>query len=85
MLKADLVTSLIHDGERWVASNDTLTASGRTLPELDDDMRRVLRKCEQFKKGSSVMVFMGFDYSTIPTWIRQYASHYFNRYVTIDL
>ncbi len=28
---------------------------------------------------------MGYDFSVIPTWIRQYAYHYFNRIVTIDL
>ncbi len=28
---------------------------------------------------------MGYDFSVIPTWIRQYPYHYFNRIVTIDL
>ncbi len=85
MMKADLVTHLVHDGECWVASDGTLTASGHTLQELDDDMRRALRECKRFESASSVTVFMGFDFSTIPTWLRQFAYHYFNRYVTIDL
>ncbi|MFQ5937410.1 MAG: DUF5395 family protein, partial [Acidiferrobacterales bacterium] len=62
-----------------------LVARGQTLPDLDEDLRRVLCDWGKFPKGSTVTVFMGFDYDTIPTWIRQYASHYFNRYVTIHL
>lgn len=85
MLKADIITSLVHDGERWVASNDKLTASGRTFSELDDDMRRALREQSQLKAGSTVMVYMGFDFSTIPDFLRQFAHHYFNRYVTIKI
>lgn len=84
-MKVDVETSIIHDGEKWVAKNETLRASGVTLNELDDDMKRSLSHCGKFKKGSKVTVFMGFDYSTIPTWLRQYTYHYFNRIVTIDL
>ena len=85
MLKPDIITSLVHDGDRWVASNDTLSAAGRTFSELDDDMRRALREQNQLEAGSTVMVYMGFDFSTIPDFLRQYAGHYFNRYVTIEI
>lgn len=84
-MKVDVETFIVHDGEKWIAKNDTLSASGHSLNELDDDMKRSLQQCGKFEKGSKVKVFMGFDYSTIPTWIRQYASHYFNRCVTIQL
>jgi len=84
-MKADFITSLVHDGEQWIATNETLTARGRTFSELYDDMGRALREQNQVEKGTAVTVFMGFDFNTIPTWIRQYGSHYFNRYVTIDV
>ncbi len=84
-MRADLEVTLIHDGEAWVARNGDLEARGRTLPELDADLKRAMQACGEFEEGSKVTVFMGFDYDTIPTWIRQYASHYFNRYVFVNL
>lgn len=84
-MKADIETSIIDDGVYWIASNDDFTATGRTLNELDDDLRRILLESGRYKAGSNITVFMGYDYSVIPTWIRQYAYHYFNRLVTIQL
>lgn len=84
-MRADVETRLIDDGRRWIASNDFLEASGRTLNELDADLRRALEESGRFEKGSRVVVFMGFDFSRIPVWLRQYANHYFNRFVTVDL
>ncbi len=84
-MKADVEISLIHDGEHWIGCHDSVVARGQTLADLDVDLERVLRESGKFPQGSTVTVFMGFDYDTIPTWIRQFASHYFNRYVTIHL
>ncbi|MBO8128168.1 MAG: DUF5395 domain-containing protein [Peptococcaceae bacterium] len=84
-MKADMELVIVHDGEQWIASNDSLKASGCTLPELDENLKQVIIKSGVFKPGTKITVFMGFDYSTIPTWIRQYAAHYFNRYVSIEL
>jgi protein associated with RNAse G/E len=81
-MKADVELVITHDGKRWVARNDAITASAETLPELDANVAEALREQGNFGK---VTVFMGFKFSTIPTWIRQYASHYFNRYVLMDL
>ena len=81
-MKADVELVITHDGKRWVARNDAITASGETLSELDANVAEVLREQGNFGK---VTVFMGFKFSTIPTWIRQYASHYFNRYVLVEL
>jgi hypothetical protein len=83
-MKADLELVLRHDGERWIARDDSLEATGRTLAELDDSLAGALRERDEFA-GSRITVFMCFDFATIPTWIRQYASHYFNRYVSLDL
>lgn len=85
MVKVDLEVSLIHDGSYWVARHGSLEARGRTLPELDRDLAQRLRERGDFPPASQVAVFMGFDYDTIPTWIRQYAYHYFNRHVSLRL
>jgi len=83
-MKSDIDMVIIHDGEKWIARNDALEAVGRTLPELDADLTRNLRRLGGYE-GRSLTVFMGFDFSTIPTWIRQYASHYFNRVIRVEV
>ncbi len=66
--------------EEWVAKNDDISASGRTLDELDERIKGQLAKMGHRK----AIVNMFFDSLTIPVWIRQYASHYFNRTLHID-
>lgn len=84
-MKADLEVRLIHDGIKWIAYHPSFEACGETLLELDQDLTRCLLDKELFPKDFHVTVFMAFDYSCIPTWIRQYAYHYFNRYVRLNL
>ncbi len=84
-MKADVELDLVHDGDRWICSNDSVVAQGDTMLELDQDIQRVLREGGNYAQGSQVRVFMGFDFDTIPTWLRQYHTHYFNRTVTLDL
>ncbi len=84
-MKADIELVLVHDGKHWVCSNDAIVARGNTIKELDRDIQRVLREGGNYTQGSQVRVFMGFDFDTIPTWLRQYHTHYFNRTVTLDL
>jgi len=84
-MKADVNVRLIHDGSRWIAGNETISASGETFDELDDGVARALRDSGAFPPGSKVMVFMGFDFDTIPTWLRQYHTHYFNRRIVVEL
>ncbi len=84
-MKADVELVLVHDGGLWVCSNGSIVARGDTIKELDDDIQRALREGGNYAQGSQVRVFMGFDFDTIPTWLRQYHTHYFNRTVTIDL
>lgn len=83
-MKSDIDMIIVHDGEKWIARNDALAAEGRTLPELDADLARNLRQIGTYK-GRSLTVFMGFDFATIPTWIRQYAPHYFNRVIRVEV
>ena len=53
--------------------------------QLDQDVTRCLLDRQLFQQNNQVMVFMAFDYSCIPTWIRLYAFLYFNRYIRLDL
>ena len=74
---------LTHDGKKWMARNDALVASAPTLDELDREVGRLLREAGLVRQGQTARVFMAFDNSTIPQWIRQYAQHYFNRIVEV--
>jgi hypothetical protein len=76
--------TLTHDGRCWVARNNFLAASAATLEELDSQVGRLLKQSGVLKAGEKLRVFMAFDNSTIPQWIRQYAQHYFNRVVDIS-
>lgn len=76
---------LTHDGRFWKAEHQELEAHGTTLQALDLSLAKALRKRTPWGSGESVQVRMTFDSSTIPQWIRQYASHYFNRIVTLDM
>lgn len=84
-MKADIELSLAHDGKQWVVHNETLVARGDEFETLDANLKSVLLKSGRFAPGVRVTVFMGFDFDTIPTWLRQYHTHYFNRFVTVDL
>ena len=82
-MKADIEFILKHDGDLWVCHNDSLTASGATIFQLDQDIQRVLQESKKYQQGSNLKILMAFDFDTIPTWLRQYHSHYFNRTVSI--
>lgn len=73
-----------HDGRCWVVENEHSTISAPTLEELDSRVGKYIREKGLLKKGEKAEVFMAFDNSTIPEWIRQYAQHYFNRVVEIE-
>ena len=82
--KSRLELTLTHDGRCWVVKNELPTASAKTLEELDLEVGRCLKRDGLLKEGESLRVFMAFDNSTLPQWIRQYAQHYFNRAVDIS-
>lgn len=84
-MRADIELSLVHDGARWIARGDGLSACGENIKELDAGIKRALRESGSYPRGSRLTVFMGFDFDTIPTWLRQYHTHYFNRYITVEL
>lgn len=83
-MKSDIDLVISHDGEKWIARNDAITVEGRSFPELDANLVATLREDEAFR-GRRLTVFMGFDITTIPSWIHQYAPHYFNRFVHVEV
>ncbi|NVM22443.1 MAG: DUF5395 family protein [Desulfobacterales bacterium] len=73
-----------HDGKNWIARNEVLCAEAPTLEELDNELKKLLREKGCLEKGKKLDIFMAFDNSTIPVWMRQYAQHYFNRIVRVE-
>jgi len=76
--------TITYSGNNWIAENEIIKASAPTLDELDIQVKNLLLNNEIIKKGEKVQLFMAFDNSTIPEWIRQYAQHYFNRIVVVE-
>ncbi len=85
-MACELEMVLTHDGRDWVSRNDELgiRVTGETLGALDAALMAALAARSDYA-GRKVCVVMRFDNASIPTWIRQYASHYFNRLVELDL
>ena len=76
--------NLYHDGEKWIAKNEEMIISGRTLRELDEKIRSKLK--DSYKKEKVVKVMMELDYrKNIPQWIWQYHPYYFYRTVYMEL
>lgn len=84
-MKINIELSLIHDGEFWIGRNHAMEVKGSTIFELDEELERGLRESGNYTPGTCVNVFMGFDFDTFPTWLRQYHSHYFNRTISVHL
>ena len=81
MKRVELV--LTYDGKKWIARNREFAASGKTLTELDENVRNELRS--RFKKGEKIEVRMEYDCKSFPSWMTQYHPHYFCRIVLVEL
>ena len=80
----DIELTIRHTGQNWFVENENLSLSASTLEDLDDQLKILLKRKKLHKKGTKTRVFMFYDNSTIPQWIRQYAQHYFNRILVIE-
>ena len=80
----EIELSIRHTGQNWLVENESLSVSAPTLDELDRKLRLLLKEKALLKDGEKARVFMVYDNSTIPQWIRQYAQHYFNRILEIE-
>ncbi len=75
---------LYHDGEQWIAKNGELTVTGKTLRELDQNIKNELKR--MYETEDVIKVTMELDYKrNIPHWIWQYHSYYFYRTVYMKL
>lgn len=83
-MHADLEVTLAHDGCNWVATHQLFECSADTLEEVEQQISSIIRNTLKFKDQQLVKVFMGFDFDTIPIWLRQYHTHYFNRVLIIN-
>lgn len=86
-MKADIILSLIHDGQYWVATGDAVTARGRDLDELDDNLRQAIASSGMFAEGTEVRVRLQMAMDIIPHWMHQYnpSPDYFNRSLTVKV
>lgn len=80
----EIELSIRHTGQNWLVENESLSVSAPTLDELDRHLKLLLKEKKLIKDGEKARVFMVYDNSTIPQWIRQYAQHYFNRILEIE-
>lgn len=76
--------TVIHDGKNWIARNDALYAEAATLEEVDKKLKKLLKEKGYLETGEKLDMFMAFDNSTIPVWMRQHGQHYFNRIVRVN-
>jgi hypothetical protein len=80
----EIEVSIRYTGKNWLVENESLSVSAPTIDELDHQLKLLLKEKELLKHGEKARVFMVYDNSTIPQWIRQYAQHYFNRILEIE-
>jgi hypothetical protein len=73
-----------HDGKNWIARNDMLAAEAPTLEALDREVGMIVKQEGYLEKCEKLDVFMAFDNSFIPQWMRQYSQHYFNRIIRVQ-
>ena len=83
-MRADLEVTITHDGCNWIANHHLFKCDADTLEEIDQQITSIIHNTSEFKDQQFVEVFMGFDFDTIPTWLRQYHTHYFNRILKIS-
>jgi hypothetical protein len=84
-----LCFDLYHDGAKWIAKNDKMLVTGKTLEELDENIKVKIKEIlerENLERGKVIRINMELDYrKTIPHWMWQYHPYYFYRTVYIEL
>lgn len=77
----ELFFILRHEG-KWIAEGHGLVLSGKSLEELDRNLKNILK--EKGYRGK-LFVRMTFDYSTFPHWMTQFHPYYFNRTLVLEI
>ena len=83
-MRTELELTLSHDGHRWITDVLNNQLCGKDLNALDDLISAAIQNDCQFDKDNSVKVQLRFDMDTIPRWLHQYHSHYFNYTFTVN-
>ncbi len=73
-----------HDGKNWIVKNEMFSAEAPTLRGVDKQLGEQVREKCYIKEGEDLKVFMAFENSVIPEWMRQYSQHYFNRIIRVE-
>ncbi len=79
----EIVMKIIYKNNLWIAFNDEIEVSGKTMKELDENLINTFKT--KFKKGTRIRIRLEFDYSTIPFWITQYHPYYFYRILEYEI
>lgn len=71
--------SLSWDGARWRAAGPDIDVAHADLSALDTLIVEALTRTRRATKAH-----VRFDFSRMPTWLRQYQAHYFNYVLHVD-
>ena len=78
-----LELSLSHNGKTWVTDVLGNSLCGEELHNLEDRIINAIQNDPQYRVGETINVLLYFDMDTIPGWLHQYHSHYFNYRFTV--
>lgn len=70
---------------RWIALHENHCYRADSLAGLERKIEQHIRQSPRFNHCKEVHVCMRFDYDSMPVWLRQYHSHYFNRIFTVSM
>lgn len=73
---------LEHDGDDWLVHGHGIEARGATLTALDRALAGSLAHADL--PADPLIVHMRFNRRSLPHWVRQYTSHYFNRTIRLS-
>lgn len=81
----DIKIILSFDGGQWFVDLDDCRVGACELRDLENRIAEILRQKPCYANRKSVLVGVSFDYDSIPAWLRQYQSHYFNYLLTVPV
>lgn len=81
----ELEMALSFDGDEWIAGHEGCVFRAHDLKTLEDQIAGAIQQLPRYAGCSTVHVWLAFDFDTMPAWLRQYHSHYFNSRITVKL
>ncbi|HET7314396.1 DUF5395 family protein [Salinisphaera sp.] len=74
-----IAIELDYNGGRWHATGNGVRVSAPDLAGLDRRIEAALAESGDFHAGDQVLAAMTVRRVVLPSWLAQYAGHYFNR------